>query len=487
MNLITNNDCITSALEKFGGRSDVSNVEFCKHLGFTENEMKYVELFWDPAFNRSMIYLSDELILNNLTNESNNGHALNHFYTRKLFRYTKGSDYVEVKSDHPLIQAYLLLYPNMGRGNFHTIKKHYLITGNCFKQLLLESTARIGREIRLYYIKVEDAAMCMKDYIMLATKLIAERAITSAENESKRAHELEYEVKNYDVIHYQEDEAKRVQFMIEQLRGFDLSTLNSYSIAYILDLNKYMLIDGINRRMYKYGRSEGIEGRVRGHKLDYKGCNLIALYVVINSRIAEGMVKDALIDHQLHLETVEVHGKDRQELFVTLPGMTICHVDNMLRKMLRLEDFPLYSNEKNRRYECVNCAKDDVPVRNVRESSRTCTKCGVLKNDRYFMSGRDLNECADCINKYRKFKRRVNEFDTHFQKFAMEKEIRDLGDQGKRKCTECDRVLPFSEYNKCNKGRFGLDARCKDCRCHPERKPGYVQKRARTIRVGASC
>jgi hypothetical protein len=69
-----------------------------------------IELFWSDNFNENWIYLSDEMILNNMTNETKKD-ALTNFYKRTLFtNFIIDVDYKEIKKDDELIKKYETIF-----------------------------------------------------------------------------------------------------------------------------------------------------------------------------------------------------------------------------------------------------------------------------------------------------------------------------------------------------------------------------------------
>ena len=73
---------INDMLKKYNYK-EVSNKQLAEHLNFTEEEQKMIQMFWEPAFNGSWIYLNDEIILSQLTNEKGKN-ALCNFYKQVL-------------------------------------------------------------------------------------------------------------------------------------------------------------------------------------------------------------------------------------------------------------------------------------------------------------------------------------------------------------------------------------------------------------------
>ncbi len=147
-------------LKEICGSSIPNNRQFAKAMGFSEREQNMLEMFWEPTFNGSWIYLSDELIRDYLTNEKDaSGNlkkdAVRNFYDRKLIPiYDKDVDYREVSVNHELVQNYIHL-SNLTSIEFKHNKRFFIVSGECFKQLILSSTVKNSRETRKFLVKIE--------------------------------------------------------------------------------------------------------------------------------------------------------------------------------------------------------------------------------------------------------------------------------------------------------------------------------------------
>ena len=62
----------------------LTEIDLARLMGFNEEEIRMISLYWNPVFNGSWIYLSEEMILEYLTNETKKN-AISHFYERILF------------------------------------------------------------------------------------------------------------------------------------------------------------------------------------------------------------------------------------------------------------------------------------------------------------------------------------------------------------------------------------------------------------------
>ena len=144
----------------------LTETDLARLSGFNDDEINMLTLYWQPCFNNSWIYLSDELILENLTNETKK-QAITNFYERILIpTYEEVIDYQQVLADNELVKFHYSLKSNEElKAKPGNRKKYYIVTGEAYKCMLMASRAKKGKETRKYYIKVEKLAMAMKDYM----------------------------------------------------------------------------------------------------------------------------------------------------------------------------------------------------------------------------------------------------------------------------------------------------------------------------------
>jgi hypothetical protein len=114
--------------------------ELAKYVGFTDEEIKMLMLYWNAAFNESLIYLSDELILNHLTDEVKKD-AIVHFIKRILIpNFKTPDDYQKLNRSNELIAKFDS--PNLANQKDKSkqgAKQYYGVTGECWKKLLIMS------------------------------------------------------------------------------------------------------------------------------------------------------------------------------------------------------------------------------------------------------------------------------------------------------------------------------------------------------------
>jgi hypothetical protein len=180
-------DLIQNAMVKFEYKEPAID-DMAKHIGFNDDELNMLKIFWEPAFNKSWIVLNRDMIKTWFCKNDTSKHAVTNFYNRVLFKYDKNIDYKEVTTSQICGDCDAFWYSQMttkikdNRGGHNA--NYYQVTGECFKMISMER----NKDIRRYYLKVEELAMFMKDYINAMHKYISDKAISdmSAKVESMR-------------------------------------------------------------------------------------------------------------------------------------------------------------------------------------------------------------------------------------------------------------------------------------------------------------
>jgi hypothetical protein len=165
----------------------LTETQLAQLAGFNDNEVKMLTMFWNPIFNQSWIYLSDEMILKYLTNETKKD-AITDFYRRILIpTYQEGIDYKEVSIENELVKSCSANLPNKNSKvkPAHN-KKYYIVSGEAYKCMLMASKSNKGKETRYYYIKVETLARCMKDYLFEMYKKQSQKQLDESNKEKNR-------------------------------------------------------------------------------------------------------------------------------------------------------------------------------------------------------------------------------------------------------------------------------------------------------------
>jgi phage anti-repressor protein len=168
-------EIISQAIVKYGNKA--SEQQLAEIVGFTEDEQKMLKIFWEPAFNKSWIYLSPSMITKEMGYS-----AVSKFYRDTLRKhYKENVDYKETDENDPTVK---LFENSEWRSESIQKKQHsggkkqkyYLVSGRALKKMLMRCRTKKSEEICEYYIKVEELASFMKDYILeLSKRQIAEQ------------------------------------------------------------------------------------------------------------------------------------------------------------------------------------------------------------------------------------------------------------------------------------------------------------------------
>jgi hypothetical protein len=159
---------IENALTKFGYK-EPTLCELARFIGFNDDELTKLQLLRLPVYSNGWIYLSDEIILVQLTNDTGLT-AIPNFIKRMLIGcndYEENIHYKIIKKDDDdLVTTYSNLNMTNRLGQkISNNKKYYTITGDAYEDLLMKSKTTNGRSYRLLYRKVVKLAGIMKDYI----------------------------------------------------------------------------------------------------------------------------------------------------------------------------------------------------------------------------------------------------------------------------------------------------------------------------------
>ena len=144
----------------------LNNIKIAKIIGFSEEELKILKLFWTPCFNDNWFYISDDIIKNYLGYNKDNKNCISNFNNRILLKFgEKNIDFKLVNSQHKLVKScssYMMskIFKHGGSN-----KKYYIITGDFFKRISMICKTTKGNQIRKYYIKIEKLVQLYTKYI----------------------------------------------------------------------------------------------------------------------------------------------------------------------------------------------------------------------------------------------------------------------------------------------------------------------------------
>jgi hypothetical protein len=162
---------VITCLRKFGF-TEVPIKALAQHLGFNDAELQMLDIFWEPTFNDSWIYLSKKIICEDMGYST-----VAHFHAdvlepdekdgKKKKRYTKGVDWMEVPKTHELVIAWenLIIEKSIIKNAAHKrgpATKYYIARGKAFKKMVM--LAGKGDEFRDYFLKMEPLASLLHEF-----------------------------------------------------------------------------------------------------------------------------------------------------------------------------------------------------------------------------------------------------------------------------------------------------------------------------------
>ena len=212
---------------------------------FTSDEQKMIKMFWEPAFNGNWIYLSPTMINQDMCYKK-----ISTFYTDTLYTfYVKDIDYKEINKHDELVKMYnkYQQIPNeeissLGK-KVHTggrVQKYYAITGKTLKKMLMKCGTKKGDQICEYYLKVEQLAIFMKDYIGALHQHILQKQL----NDQKQ------------INNEKDQQIQRMSITQNELLTYKKLNSKDESV-YIVSTYNYAL-----NGYYKIGRTKNIKNRI---------------------------------------------------------------------------------------------------------------------------------------------------------------------------------------------------------------------------------
>ena len=216
---------IERAIARYGD-NNITVAQLADAAGFTEREKAFAEASWALVFADEWFYLSDEIILGQLTSDTSKS-SVAHFISRELIAsdFIYGRDYARVTPDglifdkegKPMTQESCeydinFRFPTLETGRRVNGKQYYIVSPVCMKGLLLKASTKRGNETRDYFLKVERLAVIMHDFMVHTEKLRSARAIEA----ERTAHQLMIERANEEAKYSAEaekiakNEAKRL-------------------------------------------------------------------------------------------------------------------------------------------------------------------------------------------------------------------------------------------------------------------------------------
>lgn len=134
---------------------------------YSKEDLEWIDKFWNIRFDNSWIYISREVVVE-WCGYKQSKDCIGDFIKKLTKSHEKNIDYKELKSDDELVKEYhKSLLGNISgqtkRGGHN--QKHYAITGECLKDMMMSSETAIGKKIRKIYIKTQKLSQLMMDVI----------------------------------------------------------------------------------------------------------------------------------------------------------------------------------------------------------------------------------------------------------------------------------------------------------------------------------
>jgi hypothetical protein len=223
---------------------NITPIKLAEMSGFSDEELDFVKLFWEPAFNKSWIYLTKEMVVDWMGYKDGKD-TMTHFYKQNLLKnYEENVDYKEVKKDDEIIKNFYSL--NLANGNIsaeHELPgnraKYYIITGECLKCLLMSAQTPKGKIVRKIYIKTENL-------VVLMIEVVKQQQLIKMESE------LQIKDKQIETL---EESNIKVERAIKELHHMKID-----GYIYLITTKQYC-----KQHVFRLGRTESLNRRQRQH------------------------------------------------------------------------------------------------------------------------------------------------------------------------------------------------------------------------------
>lgn len=162
--------------------------------GFSDEELRMMNIFIDPAFNNGRVYLAPEFVKYYLTGASNRG-AVANFYSRVLVpQYHQDIDYfvldpqnandrttIDSCSQSSCWQKCQQPTPKGGRPT----SIFYAVSGPCFQDLIMQAHTDAGKQLRTLYIRLVALVPVFTQLINFAQMIILKQQSVIQQQEMK--------------------------------------------------------------------------------------------------------------------------------------------------------------------------------------------------------------------------------------------------------------------------------------------------------------
>jgi hypothetical protein len=292
--------CISEILVKYN-YVDLTYNQMADIMDFSNDEKNMLNIFWEPTFNTGWIYLSPNMIIEDMGYKQ-----VSAFYRDNLYKsYIENIDYIEIKKDDDLVKKYNEYQQNISkeispanirnkRGGHNA--KYYKITGKTLKKMLMKCGTKKGDQICEYYLKVEQLAIFMKDYINALHKHILETKLAEKDKV--------IEDKNL-VIENKEAKINRIHILNEEYLSYKKLNEKNETI-YIVSTYDYA-----TQGIYKVGKTTKLmKSRTSGHNTTHVSGDKVKV-------LKEFKVNDcSLVEKIIHKKLKGLLVKGDQEIFM---------------------------------------------------------------------------------------------------------------------------------------------------------------------------
>ncbi len=298
--IIEVNDRELIDLVKSGDHKEIAKFIGRQNCDFTAEDEKYIDLFWDVAFNSSWIYVTEDMVSEQFGYKKNT-QMMSEFYKKLINHFEDKIDYLRVEKNHELV----VLHLDSNRGKQNTsnrggsLKKYYLITGETYKHLLLMASTKQAKITRKYFIKIEKLASLTNQIIFRCIETIKNIEIADQKKRIDRLYEVNSELLSYK----------------------KLTEKNEY--IYLISTYNY-----VTKGLIKIGRTKNIKSRTSDHNTSHPTGDKIK--ILRSFRVNDS----AMIETIIHKKLAGIRPDRNSEFFLCPYHLLV----NIVELVIQLDD-----------------------------------------------------------------------------------------------------------------------------------------------------
>lgn len=319
---------------------ELDNIKLAKIAGFNDKELEMIKMFWEPAFNKSWIYLSSEIIHEYFGYKKSDS-SIKDFNRKMKETYKENIDYKEVNKNHEIVEYYKSWNQDRNPGlktRDGALRKYYIITGETFKKMCMRANTVKGDETCDYYIKIESLCNIMSKYLIEKLRLDQQKQLQEKEQlllESKEA--FEQQTKALEL-----SESKNLKLK-QKIQNDKVYKLEGW--VYLATNEQYAL-----QNHFRFGKTTNLKVRISGYKTGRTKEDLLYFVFTYKSEdigtletIIRNMLKDYRDDPKIDMYTLHWSSISKYVKYIcdVFHGSIIPFTNDFIISNIDINDIPI--------------------------------------------------------------------------------------------------------------------------------------------------